>query len=175
LQNYAANNKIFLEKILFFCAIHRNDRPVLSAKLDAYLFCNAIGASTMPRKKRNSTVLEKVEKRLLGFRALDPNLDFGDGVTVSRLSQLMEQLRNQLDRYNLSLTELDSAKQQLEDLEKDIRETSERLVNGVAFRYGKDSREYEIIGGVRKSERARKASVTRLKSKAEAKPASQTA
>ncbi|MBC1220890.1 hypothetical protein GNF10_23450 [Nostoc sp. UCD121] len=35
---------------------------------------------------------------------------------------------------------------------KTIRETSERLVSGVALKYGKDSREYEMTGGVRKND-----------------------
>ncbi|MDZ8054559.1 MAG: hypothetical protein RMX68_008540 [Aulosira sp. ZfuVER01] len=47
-----------------------------------------------------------------------------------------------------------------------------RLVSGVASKYGKDSREYELAGAVRKSERARKATITRLKSSAEAKATS---
>ncbi|WP_334937654.1 hypothetical protein [Nostoc sp.] len=39
-------------------------------------------------------------------------------------------------------------------------------------KYGKDSREYEMIGGVRKSDRIRKATITRLKSTADSKAAS---
>ena len=34
---------------------------------------------------------------------------------------------------------------------------------GIGFKYGKDSREYEMAGGVRKSERIRKSRATRLK------------
>ncbi|MDZ8053724.1 MAG: hypothetical protein RMX68_026990 [Aulosira sp. ZfuVER01] len=78
------------------------------------------------------------------------------------------------------LNTIDSAREKIEALEKTIRETSERLVSGVVLKYGKDSREYELTGGVRKSdgfanakgERARKATITRLKSSAEAKAAS---
>ncbi|NEU79807.1 hypothetical protein [Nostoc sp. UIC 10630] len=36
--------------------------------------------------------------------------------------------------------------------DKTIRETSERLVSGVVLKYGKDSREYEMTGRVRKSD-----------------------
>ncbi|HYX15876.1 MAG TPA: hypothetical protein VE944_16215, partial [Nostoc sp.] len=81
-----------------------------------------------------------------------------------------------IDEYNMMLTAIDSAKGKIETLEKTIRETSERLVSGVALKYGKDSREYEMTGGVRKSDRIRKASITRIKSTAELKAtATQTA
>jgi hypothetical protein len=40
---------------------------------------------------------------------------------------------------------------------------TERMLIGVAFKFGKDSREYEMAGGVRKSERVRKGVNTRLK------------
>lgn len=70
------------------------------------------------------------------------------------------------------LTALDTAKAEIETLEKTIRETSERLVSGVVLKYGKDSREYEMAGGVRKSDHIRKATITRLKSIADSKTAS---
>jgi hypothetical protein len=117
----------------------------------------------MPRKKKTSSVLDKTEQRILGFQAIDPNLDFGSTVNLSQLSNLTAQLRNQVNQYNMLLTQLDSAKDDIETLEKTVREASERMVSGIAFRYGKDSREYEIAGGVRKSDRIRKASLTRRK------------
>jgi hypothetical protein len=48
-----------------------------------------------------------------------------------------------------------------------LGELSEKMLIGVAFKYGKDSREYEMAGGVRKSERVRRSSVNRLKAGAE--------
>jgi hypothetical protein len=125
----------------------------------------------MPRKQRTSPVLEKTEQRLLGFQSINPNLDFGDSISLDHLTQLTTQLSSKLDQYNLMLHDIDSAKDEIEKLEKTIRETSERLVNGVAFKYGKDSREYELAGGVRKSDRIRKATITRLKSTAGTTPA----
>ncbi len=117
----------------------------------------------MTRKQKHSSVLDKTEQRMLGFKSIDPHLDFGDSVSLTHLTQLTAELNSQLDRYNLMLHEIDSAKVAIETLEKTIREASERLVNGVAFKYGKDSREYEMAGGVRKSDRAHKATLTRLK------------
>ncbi|MCW5314330.1 hypothetical protein GTQ43_11085 [Nostoc sp. KVJ3] len=126
----------------------------------------------MPRKKRSSPLLEKTEQKVIGFKSINSSLDFGDSISLSYLTQLTGQLRNQIDQYNMMLTALDSAKAEIETLEKTIRETSERLVSGVALKYGKDSREYEMTGGVRKSDRIRKATITRLKSTADSKAAS---
>jgi hypothetical protein len=117
----------------------------------------------MPRQKKNSTVLEKTEQRILGFKSIDPNLMFNESVNLLHLTNLTQQLRSQLNHYNMLLTELDSAKADVEALERAIRETSERMVSGVVLQYGKDSREYEMAGGVRKSDRIRKATLTRLK------------
>ncbi|MEH2136233.1 hypothetical protein [Nostoc sp.] len=126
----------------------------------------------MSRKRRSSPVLEKTEQRVIGFKSIDSSLDFGNSISLNHLTELTGQLRNQIDEYNMMLTALDSAKAEIETLEKTIRETSERLVSGVVLKYGKDSREYEMTGGVRKSDRIRKATITRLKSTADSKAAS---
>ena len=126
----------------------------------------------MPRKKRTSSVLEKTQQQTIGFQSIDPMLDFGDSISLKHLAELTGQLRDELNQYNKMLNTLDSAKDNIEALEKAIRETSERLVSGVASKYGKDSREYELAGAVRKSDRAHKASITRLKSTADSKVAS---
>jgi hypothetical protein len=123
----------------------------------------------MPRKKKTSSLLEKTEQRKIGFQTIDPNLDFGDSISLKHLSELTGKLRDEINKYNSLLNSIDSAKDNIETLEKTIRETSERLVNGVASKYGKDSREYELTGGVRKSERIRKATITRIKSNADSK------
>ncbi len=130
----------------------------------------------MPRLKKTSAVLEKTEQRLIGFRAINPDLKFNDEISLPRLSQLTGQLRNQVNHYNMLLTELDTAKSDMESLEQSVREVSERLVNGVASMYGKDSREYEMAGGVRTSDRVRKANLTRLKATpTDVKPVKQSA
>jgi len=48
-------------------------------------------------------------------------------------------------------------------LEKSLGDLADQMLIGVAFKYGKNSREYEMAGGVRKSERIRRSSVSRLK------------
>lgn len=123
----------------------------------------------MRRKKITSSFLEKTEQRAIGLQSIDPNLDFGDAISLKDLSELTKKLRNEINRYNKVLDSLDPIKENIEALEKTIRETSERLVSGVVLKYGKDSREYELTGGVRKSDRIRKASITRIKSTLDSK------
>jgi hypothetical protein len=90
-------------------------------------------------------------------------MDFGDTRNLQNMTQLIELLRTKIDAYNTALAVIDSSKTEITELEKNLGELTEKMLIGVAFKYGKDSREYEMAGGVRKSERVRRSSVTRLK------------
>ena len=67
----------------------------------------------------------------------------------------LELLRSQLATYNESLSFVDRALSTVRDTEKEIRDLSERMLIAVAAKYGKNSYEYEMAGGIRKSERKR--------------------
>jgi hypothetical protein len=117
----------------------------------------------MSRTKRTSRTLEKIELRAAGWRAIDPNLDFGDGRNLQQIATITQQLRLKLDAYNTALTVIDSSQKQIQAYEKTLNELAEKMLIGVAFRYGKDSQEYEMAGGVRKSDRIRRSTASRLK------------
>lgn len=117
----------------------------------------------MTRKKRTSRVLEKAELRAAGLKAIDTTIDFGNARTVANLTAQIEQLRSKLDAYNIALAIIDSYKTEIEALEKSLGDLTDQMLIGVAFKYGKDSREYEMAGGVRKSERIRRSTASRLK------------
>lgn len=117
----------------------------------------------MTRQKSTSRTLKKAELRTSGLKAIDPNMDFGDTRNLQNMTQLIELLRTKIDAYNTALAVIDSSKTEITQLEKNLGELSEKMLIAVAFKYGKDSREYEMAGGVRKSERVRRSSVTRLK------------
>lgn len=121
----------------------------------------------MARKKRTSRVLEKAELRSAGLKAIDATLDFGDARNLNNLTQLIEQLRSKIDAYNTALSVIDSSQAEIEELEKSLGDLSEKMLIGVAFKYGKDSREYEMAGGVRKSDRIRRSRMSRLKAGAD--------
>jgi signal transduction histidine kinase len=122
----------------------------------------------MARKKRTSRTLEKAELRVAGLSAIASDLASSD-LNIDDISDLIQQLRTKLNAYNGALALLDSSQSEVDELEKTLSSASERLLTGVAFKYGKDSREYEMAGGVRKSDRIRKATSTRLKSVAQSK------
>jgi HAMP domain-containing protein len=121
----------------------------------------------MSRKKRTSRMLEKAELRSAGLKAIDPGMNFGDARNMTNLTTQIEQLRTKIDAYNTALAIIDSSKTEIEALEKSLGDLSDQMLIGVAFKYGKDSREYEMAGGVRKSERIRRSSVSRLKASAD--------
>jgi hypothetical protein len=116
----------------------------------------------MARKKRISRVLEKTELRVAGLTAIASEVNF-DNLSVDYLNDLIQQLRTKLNAYNTALTLIDASKTEIEEIEKTLSAASERMLTGVAFKFGNDSREYEMAGGVRKSDRVRKATNSRLK------------
>ncbi|BAY36288.1 hypothetical protein NIES2111_06120 [Nostoc sp. NIES-2111] len=121
----------------------------------------------MTRTKTTSPILEKAEIRAARLKAIDPNIDFGDARNLQNMTQLIEQLRARIDAYNTALTVINSSKTEIKELEKMLADLSEKMLIGVAFKYGKDSQEYEMAGGVRKSERIRRSTFSRLKANSE--------
>ncbi|AVH69004.1 hypothetical protein [Nostoc sp. 'Lobaria pulmonaria (5183) cyanobiont'] len=117
----------------------------------------------MSRQKRTYRVLEKAEFRTAGLKAIDPTIDFGDGRNLESMTQLIEQYRTKIDAYNTALATIDSSKTEMDELERTLGDLTEKMLLGVAFKYGKDSYEYQMAGGVRKSDRIRKSRATRLK------------
>ena len=109
----------------------------------------------MASRKRSSQILEKAQRRLCGVRAIDGNCDLGHGLTAQGYAQVIEALRSKVNAYNTSLSTADGLRCELEEAEKMLSKYSERMLLGVAIKYGKDSDEYEAAGGVRKSNRKR--------------------
>jgi hypothetical protein len=109
----------------------------------------------MTRQKRSSQVLERAERRAAGLRSISSTLDLGNGLSLETYFQLMENLRAQVATYNEALSFADRAVSSVQDTEQQLRVLSERMLIAVAAKYGKDSYEYKMAGGTRKSERKR--------------------
>ncbi|MBD2612652.1 MAG: hypothetical protein RMY62_030885 [Nostoc sp. ZfuVER08] len=118
----------------------------------------------MTRRKRSSRILEKAEFRVAGLKAIDPNINFDDTYNLQNLNQLINNFHNMLDEYNAAIAMIDSSRKKLDEMEKTLSHVSDKMLMGVGFKYGKNSNEYELAGGVRDSERIRKSRLTRLKS-----------
>ncbi|MEH1811963.1 MAG: hypothetical protein V7K26_03500 [Nostoc sp.] len=117
----------------------------------------------MPRQKRTYRALEKAELRMYGLKAIDPSMDFGDARSLQNITQIIQQYRSKIEAYNTTLAVIDSYKNEMKELETTLSDLTEKMLLGVAFKYGKDSHEYEMAGGVRKSDRVRRSLVSRLK------------
>ena len=109
----------------------------------------------MARPKRKSAALETAEHRLSGMKIIDPKLDLGGGCTTQTLENKIKALRKILTEYNAELSNLDALANAVERAEKDLKYLSNKVLPGVATRYDKESDEYEIVGGVKPSERKR--------------------
>ncbi|NEU77315.1 hypothetical protein PI95_033755 [Hassallia byssoidea VB512170] len=122
----------------------------------------------MSRLKRTSRILEKAQLRSAGLKSIVPSIKFDEDYSLEKLIESIEQLRNKLDVYNTALSMVDSSKTEIEEMEKNLSQLSQKMLMVVAIKYGKDSREYEMAGGVRNSDRIRKIRSSRLKNVAQA-------
>jgi uncharacterized protein YukE len=112
---------------------------------------------TMGRKKRSSKVLDKARTRQAAIKSIDAEYDLGNGVTASAYEQKIKATNDSLDAYNTSLSTVDEKLNEVVSNEKVLRDYNEQVLNAVAGKYGKDSSEYEMAGGKRKSERKKPA------------------
>ncbi|MFM7859339.1 MAG: hypothetical protein ACKO96_47305 [Flammeovirgaceae bacterium] len=107
----------------------------------------------MARLKKTSANLAVAKARVAGLKSISPALDFGNGLTVDAYQASITTIEQLLETYNTTLSTADSQLNAIEDAEKVLRDMSERMLTGVATKYGKDSDEYEKAGGVRKRDR----------------------
>ncbi|WP_414573286.1 hypothetical protein [Nostoc sp. CCY 9925] len=121
----------------------------------------------MPRKKRTSRILEKIELRAAGMKSIVPSIKFDEDNSLEKLIESIENLRTQLDIHNGALSLVDSSLTKVEQMEKELSLRAEKILMIVAVKYGKDSAEYEMSGGIRHSDRISKMRATRLRKVAE--------
>ncbi len=107
------------------------------------------------KKKRTSAVLDKAQTRLASLKSINQALDLGNGLTIDTFNQTIEDGRQKLEKYNTTLSTVDQNYAAVMDAEKLIAEWTERMLIGVASKYGKNSDEYKMAGGTRRSERKR--------------------
>ena len=110
----------------------------------------------MPRiKKSNSFIIEMAAKRSAGLESIDPALDLGNGLTLAAYKAALGDAQAKMSAYNTLLSDVDNAGNAFHAAEKNLRDLNDRVLAGVAARYGRDSSAYEQAGGTRKSERKR--------------------
>ena len=110
----------------------------------------------MAREKKMVSRLQATgEKRLAGIRSISPTLDLGDGKTAAAYEKQVNAVKVAIAEYNQTLSTVDAQHNRIVAAVKLLGDWNERMLAGVASKFGKDSDEYEKAGGVRKSERKR--------------------
>ncbi|MBN3897741.1 MAG: hypothetical protein V7L14_12525 [Nostoc sp.] len=109
----------------------------------------------MARQKRNSRILGKAEIRLASIKSISPTLDVGESLTVKDYTGKIESLRQSLEAYNTTLSTIDVLLTQIVENEEDLANYSEKILVGIAYKFGNNSHEYQMAGGIRKSDRKR--------------------
>lgn len=116
---------------------------------------NLLGKKMSRKKKKRSIVIDKARSRQAALSVGD-KLDFGNGLTTAAFDKTLDDTQKALKVYNTLLSETDQAYNSFQSFEKFLADTSDRMLTGIATQYGKNSDEYEMAGGTRKSERRRK-------------------
>ncbi|MFN6568288.1 hypothetical protein [Dendronalium sp. ChiSLP03b] len=109
----------------------------------------------MARQKRSSRTLDKAEVRLASIKSISPSLDVGEGLTVKDYTNKIESLRQSIEAYNTTLSTIDVLLTQIVENEKDLADYSDKILRGIAYKFGNNSHEYQMAGGTRKSDRKR--------------------
>ena len=97
--------------------------------------------------------LDKSRGRLAAVKSIDPALDLGNGITVANYQTEVEKMTDKLAAYNTALSTVDDLYNVCIAQLDVIKDWNERVLAGVATKFGKNSSEYEMAGGVKKSER----------------------
>ncbi|ESA36498.1 hypothetical protein N836_01060 [Leptolyngbya sp. Heron Island J] len=109
----------------------------------------------MARPKRSSRTLDKAQRRLAGMLSINTKLELSNGLTVQTYGNNIDDLRQKISAYNTALSNLDALHNQMLEAERELAAYSEQMLLGLAVKFGKDSDEYEMAGGVKKSDRKR--------------------
>lgn len=105
------------------------------------------------RKLARVLDLEKATTRLAAIKSIDTALDLGNGITVPNYETQVTLLSSKLNAYNTALSTIDDLYNECISQMDVIKDWNERMLTGVATKYGKNSSQYEMAGGKKKSER----------------------
>jgi hypothetical protein len=107
----------------------------------------------MARKKKVFSHYQKAVTRLSAMKSIDGKMELNQGLSVPLYETAIDGFKAKLDLYNTTLSTVDTLLNDVIKTELELKDLSERMLLGVGSKYGKNSNEYEMAGGVRKSER----------------------
>lgn len=105
------------------------------------------------RKLARVLDLEKGRTRLDAVKSINIALDLGNNINVANYENEINLLSAKLSAYNTALSTIDDLYNECIAQIDVLRDWNERILTGVATKYGKNSSQYEMAGGKKKSER----------------------
>jgi hypothetical protein len=107
----------------------------------------------MARTKRRSPILQTARERLAGLKQFQTQPDFGPALTVAAYETEINGYTTDETTYNQDLAALDDKQNRLDARENGLKDLNLRILAAVKAQFGPDSSEFELVGGVRRSER----------------------
>jgi len=107
----------------------------------------------MAYKARESAPIAEAQARVNELAAIDPKLNLGETISVAEGAAQVTAATKTLSDYNKALKTADDLLNQLKGQEKALSTWSTKALGGVKIKYGPDSSQYEMAGGIRQSER----------------------
>ena len=110
----------------------------------------------MARLKR--TIPNRVDEsrqRMAGMISIDGRLDLGNGVSVEAMEAAIKLVTDRIGEYNTLLSRADEMSNEIDEALRALRDLTSRALKGAEFKFGRDSHEYEMVGGTRTSDRKR--------------------
>ena len=103
-----------------------------------------------------SAAFQRATKKLAGLKSIQPEPDLGSELTIENLDKKLDTIQTKTASFNQRISELDALANELDALDSDLRQLDSRFLSAVAGRFGRDSSEYEAVGGTRTSERKKR-------------------
>ncbi len=114
----------------------------------------------MARQKRTSTsTLETARQILAGLKEINPKPDFGPSLTAEMYEAEVNGYSQDLDAYNGELAAVDATANRLDARKQKLHDLNLRIQAAVKGLYGPDSSEFELVGGLRRSDRKKPARI----------------
>ncbi len=94
---------------------------------------------------RKSATVVKAQADLANLKFIDPELDFGDDLSIAAVVQLLEATQADIEMLNANLKAITQARRAIRAKERTLKKLIERLQHGITLKYGKDSEQHSII------------------------------
>jgi hypothetical protein len=102
-------------------------------------------------KTTQSSTLTSAITRIAGVRSIAADLDLGNGLTVDSYQAAITEVETLVNSFNTQISLLGELRNRINEKETVLKDFSERMLIGVGAKYGKDSNQYQMAGGTKKS------------------------